>query len=95
MLQLVLNAFMRVVGIYPSGSVVYLRNGQMAYIADSEGPICIPFTDRYGNPLPDPHEPFVASSVGQEPIGLNIDRRRVPLPPKDIYDKLPESLREV
>ena len=95
MLRLVLNAFVGVVGIYPSGSVVYLRNGQLAYIADSDGPICIPFTDRYGNPTPDPQEPFDASSIEEENIGLNIDRRRPPLPPKDIYDKLPGYLREM
>lgn len=95
MLRLVLNAFVRVVGIYPSGSVVYLRNGQMAYIADSDGPICIPFTDRYGNPAPDPQEPFDASSVGEENIGLNIDRRRPPLRPKDTYDNLPGYLKEM
>ncbi len=94
MLQLVLHAFVNVVGIYPSGSVVYLRNGQMAYIADSEGPICIPFTDRHGNPVPNSQEPFDASSVGQENIGLNIDRRRPPLPPKDTHGMLPEYLRK-
>jgi len=93
MLQLVLHAFVSVVGIYPSGSVVYLRNGQMAYIVDSDGPICIPFTDRYGNSVPDPQEPFDASMVGEENIGLNIDRRRPPLPPRDTYDILPEYLK--
>jgi len=95
MLQLILDSFVRIVGIHPSGSVVYLRNGQMAYIADSNGPICIPFTDRHGNPVSTPQEPFDASSVGEENIGLSIDRRRPPLPPKEIHEILPEYLRDL
>ncbi len=94
MLQLVLHSFVRVVGIFPSGSVVYLRNGQMAYVVDSDGPICIPFTDRYGNPVQKEQEPIdISSSVGEENIGITIDRRRLPLSPKDTNDILPEYLK--
>lgn len=95
MLQLVLHAFVRVVGIYPSCSVVYLRNGQMAYVIDSDGPICIPFTDRYGNSVSEQQEPVDFSTVGEEEMGLTIDRRRPPLSPKRAYDILPEYLREI
>lgn len=93
MLQLVLHSFVRVVGIYPSGSVVYLRNGQMAYIVDSDGPICVPFTDRHGNPVQKEQEPLDFASIGEENVGITIDRRRLPLPPKNTYDLLPEYLK--
>ncbi len=95
MLQLVLHSFIRVVGIYPSGSVVYLRNGQIAYVVDSDGPICIPFTDRYGKPVQKEPEPIDMSSVGEENIGITIDRRRLPLPPKESNDILPEYLKQL
>ena len=95
MLQLVLHAFVKVVGIYPSCSVVYLRNGQMAYVIDSDGPICIPFTDRYGNAVSEQQEPVDISTVGEEEMGLSIDRRRPPLSPKRAYDILPDYLREI
>jgi len=95
MLQLALHAFVSVVGIYPSCSVVYLQNGQMAYIVDSDGPICIPFTDRYGSPVSKPQKPVDISFVGEDNASLNIDRRRPPVPPKDFYDILPQYLKEI
>ena len=93
MLQLILHAFVSVVGIYPSGSVVYLRNGQLAYILDSKGPICIPFTDKFEKPLNSQQEPFDVSLVEEQDIGLTIDRRRPPLPPKNTYHLLPEYIK--
>ncbi len=95
MLQLLLHSFVRVVGIYPAGSVVFLRNGQMAYVVDSDGPICIPFTDKHGNSSLNKQEPYDVSSVGEDNIGLVIDRRRTPLPPKDTFNLMPEYLKTV
>ena len=57
-LQLLLHAFVKSVGVYPPGSVVYLMNGQLAYILDSEGPIVIPFADPDGKPYPEQAPPL-------------------------------------
>lgn len=95
MLQLVLHAFVSIVGIYPAGSVVYLQNGQLAYIVDSVGPICVPITDRFGNAVSRPQEPLNISAVGKMDSGLTIDRRRTPLAPKETFKLLPGYLQAV
>ncbi len=95
MLQLILHAFVSVVGIYPPGSVVFLRNGQMAYILESAGPIYVPFTDQYGNTLDGRHEPVDVSLLPENDIDLTIDRRRPPLPPKETYEMLPEYIKKL
>jgi HD-GYP domain-containing protein (c-di-GMP phosphodiesterase class II) len=94
MLQMILHAFVSVVGIFPTGSIVHLRNGQLAYVLDSKGPICVPFTDTYGNPLARPQAPFDVSCLPEEETELAIDRRRPPLPPGDTYGILPEYLKQ-
>lgn len=93
LLQFILYSFVKVIGIYPPGSVVLLCNGQMAYIIDSEGPIVIPFTDTHGTTLsvqPDPLD------LGDEDVGeeLSIDRRKPITSPAEIYEKLPAYLKE-
>jgi len=95
MLQLVLHAFVSIVGIYPAGSIVYLQNGQLAYIVDSVGPICVPITDRFGNAVSRPQEPLNISAVGEMDSGLKIDRRRTPLAPKETFKLLPGYLQAV
>ncbi|SPD76112.1 putative metal dependent phosphohydrolase [uncultured Desulfobacterium sp.] len=94
-LQIILHAFVSIVGIYPSGSVVYLQNGQLAYVVDSVGPICIPITDRYGNAVSRPQDPFDISSIDEGNAGFKIDRRKTPLSPKETSDLLPDYLKAV
>ncbi|MFC1591854.1 HD-GYP domain-containing protein [Thermodesulfobacteriota bacterium] len=93
MLQIVLYSFMRVVGIYPPGSIVYLQNGQLAYIIESHGPVYIPFTDPSGNPLPEPQQPVDLQGAEISANELQIDRRRPPIAPKDVYEILPAYLK--
>ena len=50
-LQFILHAFVKTIGLYPAGSIVFLKNGQMAYVLESDGPIVIPFTDKGQDPL--------------------------------------------
>ncbi len=93
LLQIILHSFVKVVGIYPPGSVVHLQNGQLAYILDSKGPIVIPFTDRYGNTLEKEQDPININEIKVE-AGFNIDRRKAPLDPVEAYKILPQYLRE-
>jgi hypothetical protein len=93
-LQFVLRAFIRVIGIYPAGSIVYLKNGQLAYILDSKGPVVIPFTDTAGKTLtryPDP------VNLGEEKDRSQyaVDESRRVFSSKDVYPLLPEYLRQV
>lgn len=93
LLQLMLYSFVKIIGIYPPGSIAVMRNGQMAYIIDSAGPIVLPFTDIHGTTLrvqPDP----IDLSDRDEADKLNIDRRMPLKSPADIYDKLPVYLKE-
>ncbi len=93
-LQFLLHSFVKSIGIYPPGSIVYLRNGQMAYVLESKGPIVIPFTDTHGQTL----------RVNAEPIDINspdlvdsqlIDNRKSVKTPRDVFDLLPPFLRNV
>ncbi len=58
MLQFLLHAFVGSIGLYPSGSIVYLKTGQLAYVLEETGPIVIPFTDARGEPLGSQPDPF-------------------------------------
>ena len=68
MLQFLLHAFVGCIGLYPPGSIVYLKNGQMAYVLDEKGPIVLPFTDTRGETLdisPDPFDTRSRSEIFQ------------------------------
>jgi HD-GYP domain-containing protein (c-di-GMP phosphodiesterase class II) len=94
MLQFILRAFVKVVGIYPPGSVLNLTNGQMAYVLDSDGPMVIPFTDEGGMPLyhkPDPLK--IGESCENSEARMDIDRRQPLKTPIEVWDFLPEYLR--
>ena len=94
MLQFILRSFVKIVGIYPPGSVLNLINGQMVYVLDSEGPLVIPFTDKYGNPLSQKHEPFsIAEITDESENGYAIDRRQPLKSPVEVYDALPDYLK--
>lgn len=75
MLQYILHAFVKSIGIYPPGSIIYLRNGQMAYVLESGGPIVIPFTDEKENTLKTKPDPI---DIGRKDIDdiKKVDSRR-------------------
>ena len=85
---------MKVIGIYPAGSMVTLQNGQLAYIMDSKGPIGIPFTDKHGLTLKNKPDPMNLESQEVIQKGLGIDRRKPIKSLKDAYNLLPGFLRE-
>lgn len=93
-LQFLLHSFVKSIGIYPPGSIVFMRNGQMAYILESTGPLVLPFTDGNQAPLsakPDPLD--ISDSRNQE--SLQIDHRRSVQTPAEVYDMLPSYIKEV
>ncbi|VAW42063.1 Metal-dependent phosphohydrolase, HD subdomain [hydrothermal vent metagenome] len=92
LLQFILHAFVRAVGIYPSGSVVSLINGQLAYVLDSEGPALIAFTDADGRPLTAKQDIMVLDKKAAE-RGLKIDRRKAPMDPVQAHKILPDYLK--
>ncbi len=92
LLQFILHAFVRAVGIYPSGSVVSLINGQLAYVLDSEGPALIAFTDVEGRPLTTKQDIMVLDKKAEE-RGLKIDRRKAPMDPVQAHKILPAYLK--
>ncbi len=92
-LQLILHAFIKTVGVYPTGSIVQLQNGQLGYIIDSQGPIVLPFTDRHGTPMTAKSEPININDIKIKGTGLDIDRRKPLLNPAAYWDILPEYLK--
>ena len=95
MLQFILHAFVKTVGIFPPSSIVSLRNGQMCYVLTAEGPLVIPITDTHGNTLNEKPDPVdLSSSNGGQPK-LEIDRRKPLQTPIEVYDALPSYLKEL
>ena len=93
MLQFILHAFVKSVGIYPPGSIIHMQNGQMVYILDSDGPLVIPITDTHGTPLSSKPDPIKLGSEETKQKGLCIDRREPLISPLKAYDILPDYLR--
>ena len=94
LLQYVLHSFVKSVGIYPPGSVVYLTNGQLCYVMESDGPVLLPLTDTNGEALqakPD----LLNLAKGGAPPDLKVDRHRPPISPIEAYEVLPDYLRRV
>ena len=91
-LQFILHAFVKTIGLYPPGSIVFLKNGQMAYVLESKGPLVLPFADKDQMPIfsrPDP------VNAGEQTGDLAIDSGRSIAHPKEIYDSLPAFIREI
>jgi hypothetical protein len=91
-LQLILHSFINVVGLCPPSSIVFLSNGQLAYVLDGNGPLLVPFTDTNGSTLtakPDPIDLGDKKSAGE----LTIDRQAPIVFPIELYNKLPPYLR--
>ena len=94
MLQFVLHAFVKSVGRHPPGSIVYLENGQMAYVLDSIGPLVLPFTDNKGNILSAKPDPIDMGSPGTQRL-LKIDNGRSIKTPKEVYKFLPAYIKKI
>ncbi len=92
MLQYILLSFVQTVGIYPTGSILYLRNGQMAYVLESAGPLVLPFTDTNETPLFKSAEPINLKdpNIDEE---LKVDSRRSIKKPLEVFDLLPSYLQ--
>lgn len=93
-LQYVLHSFVKSIGIYPPGSIIYLRNGQMAYVLESKGPIVIPFTDTREKTLLRQPDPIDLSDSACDPVH-QVDSRRSVKTPKDVVDILPVYMRSI
>lgn len=94
MLQYILHAFVKSIGIYPPGSIVYMKNGQMAYVLESDGPIVIPFTDNQGNTLSKKADPIKVGSNETDPSRM-VDNSRSIKTPKEVHNLLPTYLKKV
>lgn len=94
MLQYILHAFVKSIGIYPPGSIIYLKNGQMAYVLESDGPIVIPFTDEKEHTLKSKPEPINISSLYLEESN-KVDNTRSVKTPVEVYNLLPAYIRTI
>ncbi|MCK5100154.1 MAG: HD domain-containing protein, partial [Desulfobacteraceae bacterium] len=94
LLQLILHSFVKSIGIYPPGSIVYLKNGQLAYVLHSEGPLLLPFTDTNQTTLKRKADPVDAGSQYTDKT-LQVDADRSVKNPTDVYDLLPSYLRTI
>ncbi|MCP3922397.1 MAG: HD domain-containing protein [Desulfobacterales bacterium] len=89
-LKLVLHSFVKSIGILPPGSIVELKNKQMAYVLDSEGPIIIPFTDNRGKTLKTISDPL---DLSEDTIS-EINPSKSLKSPSDTYNALPPFLQK-
>lgn len=94
MLQHVLHAFVKGIGIYPPGSIVYLKSGQMAYVLESDGPIVIPFTDNQSNTLKVKANPLKLNAPETD-ASMMVDNERSVKTPRDVYDILPAYIKKI
>ena len=94
LLQYILHAFVKSIGIYPPGSIVYLISGQMAYVLESAGPIVLPFTDGQQNTLKSRPDPV---NIGASDVKSTnkVDNRKSVKMPKDVYDILPSFIKTI
>ena len=94
MLQYILHAFVKSIGIYPAGSIIFLRNGQMAYVLESAGPIVLPFTDEKETTLKAKPDPIDMGSAEIED-SKKVDNRKSVKTPKDVYEILPAYIKKI
>lgn len=94
MLQYILHAFVKSIGIYPPGSIVFLHNGQMAYVLESDGPLLLPFTDKLQSTLNYNPDPYRMDTPGLR-SDLKIDSRRSVKAPKEVHDLLPSFIKNI
>jgi len=95
-LQVVLHSFVKIVGIYPPGSILTLRNGQMAYVLLSDGPVILLCTDTKGQPLANKPDPIDLGSINTvESPQIQIDKRRPLNAPTEVIDSLPSYITKL
>lgn len=94
LLQFILHSFVKSVGIFPPGSIVYLQNGQLAYIIDSLGPVILPISDKDGKPIPGDPVPINLADDHAAGPDMNIDRRRPLASPSETFVLLPAYLKK-
>ena len=95
-LQVVLHSFVKIIGIYPPGSILTLRNGQMAYVLLSDGPVILPCTDTKGGPLARKPDPIDLGSINiAESPQMQIDKRRPLNAPTDVIESLPTYITKL
>jgi HD-GYP domain-containing protein (c-di-GMP phosphodiesterase class II) len=96
LLQLLLMVLVKTIGVYPPGSVIQLRNGQLAYVLESIGPVVIIFTDSFQSVLQRKPEPVDLGVMRQRDLSgsMDVDRRKPLLCPKDYFEILPPYLKE-
>ncbi len=95
MLQFILHSFVKAVGIYPPGSIVYLKNRQMSYVIDSQGPIVLPFTDTSGATLRQKPDPINLADAQVQRDGIAIDRNEPLVAVATAYRRLPNYLKNL
>ena len=94
LLQYILHSFVKSIGIHPPGSIVYLINGQMAYVLESEGPLVLPFTDEQRNTLKSKPDPIKLDAPGID-WAKKVDNRKSVKMPKDVYALLPSFIKKI
>ena len=95
-LQVILHSFVKSIGIYPPGSILTLRNGQMAYVLLSDGPIILPCTDTNGRPLAKKPDPIDLGSINiAESPQIQIDKRRPLNAPMEVIGSLPSYITKL
>lgn len=95
MLRSLLHSFIKAIGIYPAGSIVQLKNGQLGYVLDSEGPLVVPFADAQRIPFNAALPPIDMADESVQNTDLAIDGTKPLLSPIDTYHLLPEHLKSV
>ena len=95
-LQVILHSFIKIVGIYPPGSILTLRNGQMAYVLLSGGPIILLFTDTKGQSLTNKPDPIDLGSIDiVESPQIQTDKRKPLKAPTEVLDLLPSYITDL
>src|SRR6056297_263248 len=93
-LQLILYSFVKELGTCPEGSILTLKNGQSVYVINSQGPEIIIFTDQAGHTIEKTDKIFNLSSPDSKSQNLFIDTQHLPKTPIEMFDRLPEYLKE-
>ena len=93
-LQLILYSFVKELGTCPEGSILTLKNGQSVYVINSQGPEIIIFTDQAGHTIEKTDKIINLSSPDSKSQNLFIDTQHLPKTPIEMFDRLPEYLKE-
>lgn len=93
-LQLLLHSFVKSIGNIPPGTIVQLKNAQYAFVLDSNGPVIILLTDKYGKKLPEIPDPVNLNdyTISKE---YEINPATELKAPMDSFSILPEFLKRL